>query len=386
MPLRLKVRNVIWKTELSISKNEASLQFACWLLDIMLDKSEDLYNSNIMTALVRYMKVPDMPFKVNVVRTLIRLLWSWNRFNPHTRQALSPLVMTIRDEAESCVTKTSSSLVSELAAVCRVFCCEEKFSSSPMRRTFSAGFLGMKTKEGVKPAIRTPKAKSRSAATTHPLSDLIRLGVALRDGHRVPDDLAMLAWWGKKTDTKSVEPLVLAVSRWKRQDDLKLLRTRKINDSVSRFRLALIELLNRRLVSVARVLRDDVDSPTRSLIRRGIPHLILSETKDRLVRDFVKSSTRKSSGDARLTVILDNRRVFQSVERGTITAETSQCIFAQVFAQLNLVSDTWLRNELDSKGKCVYVYVLLLFSLSHQPIIHLPPLETRSNLDYTFRG
>ena len=43
--------------------------------------------------------------------------------------------------------------------------------------------------------------------------------------------------------------------------------------------------------------------------------------------------------------------MFQSTERGNTTAETSQCIFAQVFAQLNLVSDRWLRTELDSKGR-----------------------------------
>jgi len=343
------VRNVIWKTERSIAQNNASLQFACWLLDLMLDKAEDIYNSNVVTALVRYMKVPDMPFKVNVVRTLIRLLWSWNRFSSEARMALRPLVATLRDEAYE---QNGTPLVSELAAVCRVFCCDEKFASAPLRRTFSAGFFGMKTKQGVKPAIRKLKNKlSAAAVVTYPLSDLIRLGVALRDGLRIPDDLAMLTWWGKKSDTKSVEPLVLAMSRWKREDDMLLLKTKKTSDTVSRFRLGLVELLNRRLLSVARNMRDDLDSPTRHLIQRGIPYLVMSETKNNLVRDLVESSTHKRLGDARLTVVLDNRRVFQSAERGNVAAETSQCIFAQVFAQLNLVSDTWLRTELDSKGR-----------------------------------
>mgnify|MGYP007000184044 len=100
---------------------------------------------------VRYMKVPDMPFKVNVVRTLIRLVWSWRRFSSEKRMAIKPLVATLRDEAQI---QIQTPLVSELSAVCRVFCSDEKFASSPLRRTFSTGFLGMKTKEGVRPAIR----------------------------------------------------------------------------------------------------------------------------------------------------------------------------------------------------------------------------------------
>ena len=283
------MKNVIWKTESSIAQNDASLQFACWLLDLMLAKSENIYSSNVVTALVRYMKVPDMPFKVNVVRTLIRLVWSWRRFSSEKRMAIKPLVATLRDEAQI---QIQTPLVSELSAVCRVFCSDEKFASSPLRRTFSAGFLGMKTKEGVRPAIRSNrKNRSTDAVMSYPYSDLIRLGVALRDGLRIPDDLAMRTWWGKKSDTKKVEPLVLAMSRWKHENDLLLLKTKKTPDDVSKFRLALVELLNRSLITVASKLRDDLDSPTRLLIKRGIPHLIMNETKNRLIRDLVDSST-----------------------------------------------------------------------------------------------
>ena len=249
--------------------------------------TEFIYNSNVVTALVRYMKVPDMPFKVNVVRTLIRLVWSWQRFSSEKRMAIRPLILTLRDESQM---QNQTPLVAELSAVCRVFCSDQKFTSSPLRRTFSAGFLGMKTKEGVRPAIRGSK-KKYSAVMSYPYSDLIRLGVALRDGVRIPDDLAMRTWWGGHTETKKVEPLVLAMSRWKRENDLLLLKTRKTPDKVSRFRLGLVELLNRRLITVASKLRDDLDSPTRRLIKRGIPHLIMSETKNRLIRDLVDSST-----------------------------------------------------------------------------------------------
>lgn len=406
------MRGLQWLRESQVLR-DPSLEWACWLLQFLLLEASGaldpaaVHNAEVFGALVRYLRARGTPFKHRVISLVQLMLRHPDRFPPHSRPALPPVLGIERAALEAYSRFKASGRVFlprrvqrllELGCLARR--CARWFDPDPalFRRPLP---LRVRRTTGLFQRVLT--LEPRLEASTPPQQSLMGTQEVLLDvadaaecillGARLPDHLVCAAYADlsgsplSKPRRSAAERALIDCGEWGAEADAQLVAW--LNDTVQRgevsalhlspahaalsdrdrfkyplladkqpaalrMRLALLKVFNLRVEGVL----DALDLASRSPASlgsqlRALGHCVFLDTKRHLLQQAIEATT--AAGATRVAIRLDNRRAFESMDRNLTGLRSSQCLFAQAFRALRRCTPAQFRAPLDDKGRLFVV-------------------------------
>ncbi|KAF4318951.1 hypothetical protein BBO99_00006955 [Phytophthora kernoviae] len=362
--------NIRWTKETEVLANP-SLEWACWVLKLLLNDATELlthgavHNRKIYGALVRYLRSPGAPFKGRVVRLLQQLL-DHPEFFPIDNV---PELDALESIARLALTRESGWPEGVIA-----------LDGNELEYTFHAnenagdhfGFAATVTALGI------PKEKQLANASATDMESLLQKLAGSQEGL---DDASKEARWTEEMDLQLVDwvnnhvepaaslptstPAMTRRSIELHPTDIRLnqtldgLRCSKLLGlplESLQLRFALLKYLNLSLHHCLPLidLRDTKSSWTIAHRLRQLSHCIFFDVKSTLVEAAIEAtnvSVESSNAQQTARITLDRMQALESRDDREVEPSVSECFFAQAFRQLHQVDPALFRRQIDSKGR-----------------------------------
>jgi hypothetical protein len=373
--------------------------------DNVLDAST---SSLILTALVRFIRTPGVPFKDRIVTLLTKILHRLREtlgsaidFAPFTAMEKAVLKRYNADANRGVVfLPIELQHLLEMCTVARALQ-RDLVSGKVTHRRFSTT-TGLRKKQFLffnrvrlrDPVKKEPPVSSEAMSVPNCLLDVIDILECLQTGARMPDHVlcaVSVTTFGKLDDKRIMDTLV-ALSEWEPAIDEQLLRwcskiaaarnmpmidinptfldtpackpprtsmafprLAPLSTVQVQCRFALLQLLNKRLARSIEAIDLTATSDPASLAfaLRSLDFVVFPETKQKLVEHAIESTF--VPGPETLACALDNALAFQSLDAGIVDPNLSNCIFMQAYRQIGQRSGVAFRCRLDDKARLIYV-------------------------------